>query len=263
MAKQLAGKSAVITGSTSGIGKAIAEAYAREGANVMLNGLGDAAQIEALRARLAIENGVKVAFHAADMTKPAEIEDLIRSAERVFGAVDILVNNAGIQHVSPIETFPPERWDAIVAINLTAIFHTTRFALPGMKTRGGGRIINVASAHGLVASPNKSAYVATKHAVIGFTKATAVEVAESGVRANAICPGFVLTPLVQKQIDDLASLHGIPKEQAARDYILAPHPTKRFVKVEEIAATAVFLASEGAAEITGASFVVDGGWTAR
>ena len=263
MGKQLAGKSAVITGSTSGIGRAIAEAFAREGANVMLNGLGDAAQIEALRSRLSIENGVKSGFHPADMTKPAEIEDLIRKTERDFGAVDILVNNAGIQHVAPIENFPPDRWDAIVAINLSAIFHTTRFALPGMKKRGGGRIINIASAHGLVASPNKSAYVATKHGVVGFTKATAVEVAESGVRANAICPGFVLTPLVQKQIDDLASQHGISKEQAARDYILAPHPTRKFVKVEEIAATAVFLASDGAAEITGASFVVDGGWTAR
>jgi len=173
------------------------------------------------------------------------------------------VNNAGIQHVSPIETFPPERWDEIIAINLTAVFHATRFALPGMKQRGSGRIINMASAHGLVASPNKSAYVAAKHGVIGFTKATAVEVGESGVRANCICPGFVLTPLVQKQIDDLAAQHGISKEEAARDYILAPHATKRFVKAEEIAATAVFLASEGAAEITGASFVVDGGWTAR
>jgi len=260
---QLKGRNAVITGSTSGLGRAIAEAYAREGANVMLNGFGDAAEVEALRARLAGECGVRAEFHPADMAKPAEIEDLIRTAERQLGSVDILVNNAGIQHVSPIETFPAERWDAIIAINLTALFHTTRCVLPGMKRRGFGRIVNMASAHGLIASPNKSAYVAAKHGVIGLTKATAVEAGESGVRANCICPGFVLTPLVQKQIDDLAAQHGISKEQVARDYILAPHATRSFVKVEEIAAAAVFLASESAASITGASLVIDGGWTAR
>src|SRR5438128_535209 len=202
MANQLKGRVALVTGSTSGIGQGIAETFAREGANIMLNGFGDAGAIEALRARIAKENGVEARFHGADMTKPAEIEDLVRTAERELGAVDILVNNAGIQHVAPVDEFPPERWDAVIAINLTSVFLATRAALPGMKRRHWGRIINIASAHGLVASPNKSAYVAAKHGVVGFTKSLALEIAELGLRANTICPGFVLTPLVQKQIDD-------------------------------------------------------------
>ena len=260
--KQLAGRSAVVTGSTSGIGRAIAEAFAAEGANVMLNGFGDKGAIEALRGDLE-RAGVKARYHGADMTKPAEIDDLIATAEREIGAVDILVNNAGVQHVSPIESFPPEKWDWVIAINLTSVFHCTRAALPAMQRRKSGRIINIASAHGLVASPNKSAYVAAKHGVVGLTKVTALENAERGIRCNAICPGFVLTPLVQKQIDDLAAQNKISKEQATRDLILAPQPTKEFVTVEQIAAMAVYLASDAGAQITGASFSVDGGWTAR
>ena len=261
--RQLAGKSAVITGSTSGIGRAIAECFAREGAHVMLNGLGDAREIEALRAGIAKEHGVRALYHGADMSKPEEIADLIRGAEAQLGAVDILVNNAGVQHVAPIDEFPPEKWDWIIAINLTSVFHATRAVLPGMKKRRWGRVINIASAHGLVASPNKSAYVAAKHGVVGFTKTAALEVAETPVRVNAICPGFVRTPLAERQIEDQARIHNIPIEKAMRDIILAPHPTKEFVKVEEIAAMALFLASEGAAQVNGASFSIDGGWTAR
>jgi 3-hydroxybutyrate dehydrogenase len=262
MEKSLAGKSALVTGSTSGIGRAIAERFAREGANVMLNGFGDAAGIEALRAGLE-KHGVQAAYHGADMTKPAEIADLVAATEKRFGRIDILVNNAGVQHVAPIDEFPPEKWDWIIAINLTAVFHCTRAALPGMKERRFGRVINIASAHGLIASPNKCAYVAAKHGVVGFTKTAALEVAEHGVRVNAICPGFVRTPLVEIQIEDQARIHGISKEQAIRDYILAPQPTKEFVTIEEIAAVASFLAGEGAAQINGASISVDGGWTAR
>ena len=261
--RQLAGKSAVVTGSTSGIGRAIAESFAREGASVMLNGFGEAAQIEALRAGLETSSGAKARYHGADMTRPAEIEQLVAAAEREFGAVDILVNNAGVQHVSPVEAFPPEKWDWVIAINLTSVFLATRAVLPGMQKRGSGRVINIASAHGLVASPNKSAYVAAKHGVVGFTKTAALENAERGIRVNAICPGFVLTPLVQKQIDDLARQHGISQERATKDYILAPQPTKEFVTVDQIAAMALFLASDAAAQINGASMVVDGGWTAR
>ena len=261
--KQLQGKTALITGSTSGIGRAIATLYASEGANVMLNGFGDAAQIESLRAGLEKSHGVKVRYHAADMSKPPQIAELVRATERELGAVDILVNNAGIQHVAPIDEFPEDQWDAIIAVNLSSAFHATKAALPGMKERRWGRIINIASAHGLVASPNKSAYVASKHGIIGFTKATAVEVAELGIRANAICPGFVHTPLVQKQIEDRAREAGISEERAIKEIILAPQPTKEFVTVEQIAAMALFLCSEGAAQITGASFPVDGGWTAR
>ena len=262
MGKALAGRSAVVTGSTSGIGLAIARAFAAEGANVMLNGLGDAAAIEKLRAGIEKDHGVKVRFNGADMTRPAEIRELVREAEGAFGAVDILVNNAGIQHVASVDQFPEERWDAIIAINLSSAFHASKAALPGMKRRRWGRIVNIASAHGLVASPNKSAYVAAKHGIVGFTKAAALETAEEGIRVNAICPGFVHTPLVQKQIEDRAREAGIPEERATRDIILAPQPTKEFVTVEQIAATAVFLCSEGAAQINGASIAVDGGWTA-
>jgi 3-hydroxybutyrate dehydrogenase len=263
MAGGLKGRVAVVTGSTSGIGRAIAEAFAREGANLMLNGFGDAREIEALRSSLEKSHGVTVRYHGADMRKPVEIADLVRRSEEAFGRVDILVNNAGIQHVAPVDEFPEDKWDAIIAINLSSAFHATKAALPGMKQRRWGRIINIASAHGLVASPNKSAYVTSKHGLVGFTKAVAVEVAEHGVRSNAICPGFVLTPLVQKQIDDLARQHGVSAERATKDILLAPQPTKEFVKVDEIAAMAVYLASEAAAQVNGASFSIDGGWTAR
>ena len=263
MEKQLQGKSALVTGSTSGIGRAIAEGLARAGASVMLNGFGDAREIEALRAGIEKDHGVKAFYDGADMTKPGEIAALVANAERQLGAIDILVNNAGVQHVAPVDEFPPEKWDWVIAINLSSVFHGTRAALPGMKKRNFGRIINIASAHGLVASPNKSAYVAAKHGVMGLTKTVALEVAETAIRVNAICPGFVLTALVQKQIDDLARQHGISQERAMKDLILAPQPTKQFVKVEEIAAVAVFLSGEGAAQINGTSISVDGGWTAR
>src|SRR4051812_23748176 len=210
MARQLAGKTAVITGSTSGIGRGIAELFAREGANVVLNGFGDAKEIEALRSGLESQ-GVKAAYDAADMTKPAEIRAMVERAQKISGRVDILVNNAGIQHVAPVDEFPIEKWDAIIAINLSSAFHATRAALPAMKQAKWGRVINIASAHGLVASPYKSAYVAAKHGVIGFTKSLALEVAEQGVTANSICPGYVMTPIVEKQIDDQAKVHGVPR----------------------------------------------------
>jgi len=262
MSGQLSGRTAIVTGSTSGIGRAIAQSFAREGASVLVNGFGDAKEIETLRASLAKDSGAKAAYHGADMSKPAEIEAMVRAAEKELGPVDILVNNAGIQYVSPVDDFPTEKWDAIIAINLSSAFHATKHVLKGMKARRWGRVINIASAHGLVASPNKSAYVAAKHGIVGFTKTVALEVAESGVRSNAICPGFVLTPLVQKQIDDLAKQHGIGAA-AAKDMILAPQPTKEFVKIEEIAAMALYLTTEAAAQINGASFSIDGGWTAK
>ena len=260
--QQLAGKAAVVTGSTSGIGRAIAEAFAREGAHVMLNGFGDRAAIEALRADLE-KLGVKARYHGADMTKGGEIDDLIATAEREFGKVDILVNNAGVQHVSPIESFPPEKWDWVIAINLTSVFRATRAALPGMLARKSGRIVNIASAHGLVASPNKSAYVAAKHGVVGLTKVTALENAEKGGRCNAICPGLVLTPLVEKQIDDQARTHAIPRAEVIDKVMLERQPSKAFVKIEEVAALAVFLCSDGAASITGTPVAIDGGWVAQ
>ena len=252
-------KTALITGSTSGIGLGIARALAKEGANIVLNGFGDAAQIETIRAQLAAEFGVTVRYHGADMSKPAEIAAMVAYA----GDVDILVNNAGIQHVSPVETFPIEKWDAIIAINLSSVFHATRAALPYMKANKWGRIINVASAHGLVASPFKSAYVAAKHGVVGFTKSCALETAELGITVNTICPGYVLTPLVEKQIDDQAKVHGIPRENVVRDVILAPQPTKQFVTIEQVASMAVYLSSDNAAGMTGTAVSMDGGWTAR
>ena len=263
MAASLKGKSALITGSTSGIGQGIAELFAREGANIMLNGFGDKAATEALRARLQQQSGAKALYDPADMTRPAEIRAMIQRAESELGGVDILVNNAGIQHVAPVDEFPDDRWDAIIAINLTSAFHTTKHALPLMKKKRWGRIINIASAHGLVASPNKSAYIASKHGINGFTKAVAVEVAEQGIRVNSICPGFVHTPLVDKQIVDRARENNMSREQAVRDIILAPQPTKEFVTVEQIAGTALFLCSPAADQITGAQLSVDGGWTAR
>jgi 3-hydroxybutyrate dehydrogenase len=263
MRRHLLGKVALVTGSTSGIGRAIAEAFAREGASVVLNGFGEAAQIEAIRTALENEHGVKVLYDPADMTRADEIVAMVTKAESAYGAVDVLVNNAGIQHVAPVDQFPPEKWDAIIATNLTAAFHSTRAAVPGMRRRGWGRIINIASAHGLVASPFKSAYVAAKHGMVGFTKSVALEIAETGITANSICPGFVLTPLVEKQIDDLTKARGIPRDIVIRDVILAPQPTKQFVKVEDVAAVALFLASNAAAQVNGASLSIDGGWTAR
>jgi 3-hydroxybutyrate dehydrogenase len=263
MAGQLSGKSALITGSTSGIGRGIAECFAREGANVMLNGLGDAGEIERLRASLAKDSGAKALYHGADMTKPAEIAAMVKEAGKAFGRIDILVNNAGIQHVAPVDEFPIEKWDAIIAINLSSAFHATRAALPGMKKAKWGRVINIASAHGLVASPYKSAYVAAKHGVVGFTKAVALEVAEMGITSNAICPGYVMTPIVEKQIDDQARVHGVPRENVIRDVILAPQPTRQFVRIEDVASLALYLASEAAAQVNGTSVSIDGGWTAR
>ncbi len=261
--RALAGRSAIVTGSTSGIGLGIARALAAEGASVMLNGFGDADDIARTRGALAEEFGVRVCYSDADMSKPEQVAAMVRTAEAKFGSVDVLVNNAGIQHVAPIEEFPAGKWDAILAINLSSAFHAIRAAVPGMKTRGWGRIVNVASAHGHVASPFKSAYVAAKHAVLGLTKVVALELAEHGVTANAVCPGYVWTPLVEKQIEEQARAHNIPRDQIVRDVLLKKQPNKRFSTVEEIGATVVFLCSAGAATITGASINVDGGWTAE
>jgi 3-hydroxybutyrate dehydrogenase len=260
---KLKGKAALVTGSTSGIGLGIAEALAAGGANLVLNGFGRTDDIEALRAKLAADHGVTVRYDSADMTKPGEIEAMIKKAIAEFGAVDVLVNNAGIQHVAPIEEFPVEKWDAIIAINLVASFHTIRHALPRMKSRKWGRIINIASAHALVASPFKSAYVAAKHGIAGLTKTVALEVAELGITVNAICPGYVRTPLVEKQIPDTAKARGITEEQVVRDVLLAAQSTKQFVTVGQVASLASYLASDDAASITGAILSVDGGWTAH
>ena len=254
---------AIVTGSTSGIGEGIATAFAAEGWNVMLNGFGDASEIEALRAGLEEKYGVKALYNGADMTKPEEIRSLIEEAEASFGQVDVLVNNAGIQHVSPIEDFPDAKWDAIIAINLSPAFHTIKAVMAGMKQRGSGRIINIASAHGLVASPFKSAYVAAKHGIVGLTKTIALEGAEHGVTCNAICPGYVKTPLVEKQIPDTAKARGMSEQEVIEKVILAAQPTKQFVTVEQISALAVFLCSENAAQITGAAHQIDGGWVAH
>jgi 3-hydroxybutyrate dehydrogenase len=259
----LKGKTALVTGSTSGIGLGIATRLAAEGANIVLNGFGDAAGIERLRAGLAAEHRVSVDYDDADMTKPDAITAMVRRAIARFGALDVLVNNAGIQHVAPVDEFPPEKWDAIIAINLSSSFHTVRAALPAMKARRWGRIVNIASAHALVASPFKAAYVAAKHGIAGFTKTVALEVAEQGITVNAICPGYVLTPLVQMQIPDTARARGISEESVKRDVLLAAQPTKKFVAVEEIAGLAAFLCSREAASITGALLSIDGGWTAQ
>jgi 3-hydroxybutyrate dehydrogenase len=259
----LKGKNALVTGSTSGIGAATARALARAGANVTLNGLGDPATIESQRASLAREFKVEVAYSPADMTKPAAIAEMVRDTEKRFGSLDVLVNNAGIQHVAPVDEFPLDKWDAIIAINLSSAFHTTRAALPGMKRKGWGRIVNIASAHALVASPFKSAYVAAKHGIAGFTKTVALELAEQGITVNAVCPGYVLTPLVEKQIPDTARARGISNEQVVRDVLLAAQPTKKFVTVEEVAALTAFLCSNEAASITGTVLPIEGGWTAH
>lgn len=256
-------KNAIVTGSTSGIGLGIATALAKQGMNLMLNGFGDPQAIEQIRAELADTYGVQVLYSDADMSKPAAIEAMVAQAQAELGQIDVLVNNAGIQHVSPVEDFPPEKWDAILAINLSSAFHTTRLLLPGMKARGWGRIINLASAHGLVASPYKSAYVAAKHGVIGLTKSVALEAAEAGVTVNAICPGYVLTPLVEKQIPDTAKARGITEEEVKRDVLLKAQPTKKFVTVEQLAEAVLFLCSDAAASMTGSSLSMDGGWTAQ
>ena len=261
--KQFQGRTALVTGSTSGIGRAMATAFAAHGANVMLNGFGDASEIEALRADLEKSHGVEVRYHGADMTKPPEIADMVKAAESAFGAVDILVNNAGIQHVAPVHEFPLDKWDAIIAINLSSAFHATRAALPGMKERKRGRVINMGSIHSLIASPFKSAYTAAKHGLVGFTKALALEVAEEGITANVICPAYARTAIVDNQIADQAKVHGIPADQVIRDILLANQPTRQFVKLEELTALAIFLASDAAASITGAAISIDGGWTAR
>jgi 3-hydroxybutyrate dehydrogenase len=259
----LKAKTALVTGSTSGIGQGIAEAFAARGANVILNGFGPADEVERLRAGIASAHGVQARYDAADMSKPEAIEAMIQRAMGEFGAIDILVNNAGIQFVSPVEDFPVDKWDAIIAINLSAAFHTIRHAIAAMKQRKWGRIINVASAHALVASPFKSAYVAAKHGIAGLTRTVALEAAEHGVTVNAICPGYVLTPLVEKQIPDTAKARGITAEQVVKDVLLAAQPTKQFVTVEQVAALAVFLCSDAAASITGATLPMDGGWTAQ
>lgn len=259
----LKGKAAVVTGSTSGIGLGIARALAAQGAAVMLNGFGDASEIEALRDGLERLSGAKAAHHPADMSKPAEIARLIADAESAFGRVDVLVNNAGVQHVAPVEAFPLEKWDQVLAINLSSSFHSIRAALPGMKKRGWGRIVNVASAHGLVASTQKAAYVAAKHGLVGLTKVVALETAATGVTCNAICPGWVLTPLVQKQIDALAQHHRMSVEDAKTKLLAEKQPSHEFATPEQIGGIAVFLCSPAADQIRGASISVDGGWTAQ
>jgi 3-hydroxybutyrate dehydrogenase len=259
----LKGKSALVTGSTSGIGLAIARAMAAQGANVTINGFGDKTAIEKERSGIEKEFAVKAVYSPADMTKPAEIADMVKTAEKTFGSLDVLVNNAGIQFVSPIEEFPIDKWDQILAINLSAAFHAIRAAVPGMKSRKWGRIISTASAHSLVASPFKAAYVTAKHGIAGLTKTVALELATFGVTCNCISPGYVWTPLVEKQIPDTAKARGMTEEQVKRDVLLAAQPTKEFVTVEEVASLAVYLCSDAAKSITGANLSIDGGWTAE
>jgi len=259
----LAGRRAVVTGSTSGIGLAVARALAHAGARVMLNGSRGAADAEPVRAALAAETGVEIAYTPANLADPASARGLVEATIAAFGGVDILVNNAGIQHVAAVDAFPDDTWDQLLAINLSSVFHTTKAALPGMKVQGWGRIVNIASAHGLVASPFKAPYTASKHAVVGFSKAVALEVAEQGITCNALCPGYVRTPLVDKQVVDQAKVHNLPEERVIREVILAALPTKQFVEAEEVAAYAVFLCSDAARSVTGSAQLIDGGWTAR
>ena len=259
----LSGKTALVTGSTSGIGLGIARSLAQQGANIVFNGFGDAQEIEKLYTDIGHEFAVQAAYHNADMSKPSEIEAMMKFAGEKFGGVDILVNNAGIQHVANIEDFPIEKWDAIIAINLTSAFHTTRLALPSMKQKNWGRIINLASVHGLVGSAQKSAYVAAKHGLVGFTKVTALETAHSGVTCNAICPGWVLTPLVQKQVDDRAAQGGLSNEAAKKALLAEKQPSGEFVTPEELGALAVFFCSPAADQVRGVAWNMDGGWTAQ
>jgi 3-hydroxybutyrate dehydrogenase len=257
------GLAGIVTGSTSGIGLGIARVFADLGMDVMLNGFGDRDEIERTRAAVEADFGVRAAYSDADMSKPAAIARMVEDAQRLFGKVDVLVNNAGIQHVEAIETFPIAKWDAIIAINLSAAFHAIRAAVPGMKARRFGRIINIASAHALVASPFKSAYVAAKHGILGLTKTVALETAEHGITANAICPGYVLTPLVRNQIPETAKARGISEEAVIRDVLLHAQPTRQFVTTEQLGALAAFLCTDAAASITGAALPVEGGWTAQ
>ena len=258
----LHGKTALVTGSTSGIGLAIAKALAAEGASVMLNGFGDPQAIAAIRHELE-SGGARTGYDGADLTRPEEIERLVRRTGDELGPVDILVNNAGTQHVAPVDEFPPAKWDLIIALNLSAVFHATRLVLPGMKEKGWGRVISTASAHSLVASPNKAPYVAAKHGVAGFTKAVALETAQSGITVNCISPGYVWTPLVENQIPDTMRSRGLTREAVMNDVLLAAQPTKKFVQVEQVAALALFLCREEASAITGANLSMDGGWTAQ
>jgi 3-hydroxybutyrate dehydrogenase len=259
----LKGKTAIVTGSTSGIGLGIARALAAEGVDLLLHGFGVPTEIERLRRSLSDEHGVTVHYHAADVSKADAVAAMVAHATRALGRIDILVNNAGIQHVAPVEDFSPERWDAVIATNLSSVFHATRVVLPQMRERNWGRIINIASTHGLVASPNKAGYVASKHAVVGLTKVVALETATTGVTCNAICPGWVLTPLVQKQVDDLAQRERLPGEQAKQRLLLEKQPSREFVSIEQIGALAVFLCSAAASQIRGAALTIDGGWTAQ
>ena len=263
VARTLAGKVSLVTGSTGGIGLGIARALAGAGSAVVLNGLGLAAEIAKTKEGIAAEYGVKVSYSAADMSRPEAIAEMIAATLADHGRLDVVVNNAGIQFVAPLDQFPVEKWDAILSVNLSSAFHTTRLALPAMRKNGFGRIINIASAHGLVASPFKAAYVAAKHGIVGLTKVAALETAEDGITCNAICPGYVHTPLVEAQIDGQARAHGISREQVVRDVLLAQQPNKRFATVEELGALTVFLASDAAASITGTALPVDGGWTAH
>jgi 3-hydroxybutyrate dehydrogenase len=261
--RPLAGKVSLVTGSTSGIGLGIARALAEAGSDVVLNGFGSAAEIAHTREQLSADFAVKASYSAADMTRPQAIAEMVATTLAEYGRLDVLVNNAGIQHVAPLDQFPVEKWDAILSINLSSAFHTTRLVLPSMRQHKFGRIINIASAHGLVASPFKAAYVAAKHGIVGLTKVAALETAEDGITCNAICPGYVYTPLVEAQIDGQAKAHGISREQVIHDVLLAQQPNKRFASVEELGALTVFLASDAAASITGAALPVDGGWTAH
>ncbi len=259
----LQGQVAIVTGSTSGIGHAMADALAAQGVNIVLNGLGEMTAIERTRSELAEKHGVEVLYNGADMTKPDQIADMVRAAKAEFGELDILINNAGIQHVAPIEDFPTDKWDQIIAINLTSAFHATKAAVPIMKAQGRGRIINIASAHALVASPFKAAYVAAKHGVLGLTKTVALEVATFGITCNAICPGFVKTPLVEAQIADQAKARGISEEAVMRDVILASQPTKQFVTFDQLSGMLLYLVSDAGASANGSAFQIDGGWTAQ